>query len=124
MLTKVFALSLLYKNYNPNVSVLVGTYCKILLKVTDGFLNFCCYSRIFKSPKMYLLKYDTIVAAKHDLHVLCLMLNNLDTTPVWKEFYQRQKSFFWCYCTKCICLLFFSFVILHRKKCFLISQCS
>lgn len=67
-----------------HVFVLFETQRNILPRVTDGFLNFCCYSRIFKSPKMHLLKHDTAVTAKHDLHVHCLIFNNLDTIPVWK----------------------------------------
>lgn len=57
-----------------NVFVLFETQGNILPRATDGFLNFCCYSRIFKSPKMHLLKHDTAAFAKRDLHVHCLTI--------------------------------------------------
>jgi hypothetical protein len=34
--------------------------------------------------KIYLLKYDTAIFAKQELHVLYLALNNLDAKAVWK----------------------------------------
>lgn len=52
-----------------NVFVPFETQGNILPTVTDGFSIFCCYSRIFKSPKMHLLKHDTAVIMQNMIYM-------------------------------------------------------
>lgn len=52
-----------------NVLVPFETQGNILPTVTDGFLIFCCYSRIFKSPKMHVLKHDTAVIMQNMIYM-------------------------------------------------------